>query len=360
MRVCESTFIREFKGYGIEVEGVIIGKDKASYKNEIKCIDEVMSNVPSFGGSPVEKFHCVLRNFYESYWITKDIVTKVKYSNKYDCVFVRRPRLLNIAGMLGLKLKIPVVWHLPDAIKSIFGRWYFQSICRIWRITPVANSHYTKSTLGLRDTSVVYPGFSEERLKKKNNKNFRRELEIQDEAPVYGVMSRITKDKAQDVVVKAFLDSVPFQAGAHLVLAGGPTKGRFFNRLEGLASQGQGRVHLIGHVNHVASFYEMLNVAVNGRRNAEPFGISIAEAMASGVPVLAYYLGGPSEMIDDEKNGWLVDAPTKNQYKSGFDKSYGDREKWENMGSSARRSIRDFEVSVQSRKMINLIKKLKP
>lgn len=40
----------------------------------------------------------------------------------------------------------------------------------------------------------------------------------------------------------------------------------------------------------------------------EAFGIVIIEALACGVPVIAYNLGGPSEIIKDNQVGFLVDA----------------------------------------------------
>ncbi len=39
----------------------------------------------------------------------------------------------------------------------------------------------------------------------------------------------------------------------------------------------------------------------------EPFGRSIAEAMAAGVPVIATSRGGPAEFVEDARTGWLVD-----------------------------------------------------
>lgn len=39
----------------------------------------------------------------------------------------------------------------------------------------------------------------------------------------------------------------------------------------------------------------------------EPFGRSIAEAMAVGVPVLATRNGGPPEFVDEGRTGWLLD-----------------------------------------------------
>ncbi len=39
----------------------------------------------------------------------------------------------------------------------------------------------------------------------------------------------------------------------------------------------------------------------------EAFGLSLVEALACGTPVIAYARGGPTEIIEDGKNGYLVD-----------------------------------------------------
>ena len=42
-------------------------------------------------------------------------------------------------------------------------------------------------------------------------------------------------------------------------------------------------------------------------RWVEAFGNVVIESLACGVPVIAYDRGGPSEIIEDGKTGWLVE-----------------------------------------------------
>jgi phosphatidylinositol alpha 1,6-mannosyltransferase len=50
----------------------------------------------------------------------------------------------------------------------------------------------------------------------------------------------------------------------------------------------------------------------------EPFGITILEAMAAGVPVVAPALGGPREILDSGRTGVLVPRPDPDALAAGL------------------------------------------
>jgi glycosyltransferase involved in cell wall biosynthesis len=65
------------------------------------------------------------------------------------------------------------------------------------------------------------------------------------------------------------------------------------------------RVHLTGWTGEVASLLATLDLFVSPARS-EPFGLSIVEAMAAGVPVIATASEGAREIIDADDSGRLV------------------------------------------------------
>ncbi len=65
------------------------------------------------------------------------------------------------------------------------------------------------------------------------------------------------------------------------------------------------RVRLVGWVADVARLLPTLSLFVSASR-AEPFGLSIIEAMAAGVPVIATRSEGALEIIDTDQSGRLV------------------------------------------------------
>src|SRR5207244_3164657 len=64
-------------------------------------------------------------------------------------------------------------------------------------------------------------------------------------------------------------------------------------------------IKLTGWVDEVANLLSTLDLFVSPARS-EPFGLSIVEAMAAGVPVVATASEGAREIIEDEQNGRLV------------------------------------------------------
>jgi len=64
-------------------------------------------------------------------------------------------------------------------------------------------------------------------------------------------------------------------------------------------------VKLIGWVDDMPAFLATLNLFVSSARS-EPFGLTIVEAMAAGVPVVATASEGVREIIDDNESGRLI------------------------------------------------------
>jgi glycosyltransferase involved in cell wall biosynthesis len=121
---------------------------------------------------------------------------------------------------------------------------------------------------------------------------------------VVGIVARLDPVKNHALLIDAFARVRALVPEAALVIIGdGPLRGSLESRARRL---GIGEdVHFFGVSNDVAALYRDLDVFVLSS-NAEGTSMSILEAMASGVCVVATAVGGTSDLLADGKTGMLV------------------------------------------------------
>jgi GalNAc-alpha-(1->4)-GalNAc-alpha-(1->3)-diNAcBac-PP-undecaprenol alpha-1,4-N-acetyl-D-galactosaminyltransferase len=77
---------------------------------------------------------------------------------------------------------------------------------------------------------------------------------------------------------------------------------------------------------------------------SEGFPNALAEAMSFSLPSIAYNcIAGPSDLIEDGVNGYLVPLNNKIEYKEKFEALLSDKELRTKMGTIARQSIKNFD-----------------
>lgn len=130
-----------------------------------------------------------------------------------------------------------------------------------------------------------------------------------------GLVATFARWKGQDVFLQAIqrvIQRAPDQAW-RFFLIGGPVYAASesqFSRLELqrlAASLGVGdRIEMIGFQEEPLAVFQTLDVVVHASTRPEPFGRTIAEAMACGRAVVAAKDGGVVELIEDGVTGLLV------------------------------------------------------
>ncbi|MEM7600454.1 MAG: HAD family hydrolase, partial [Verrucomicrobiota bacterium] len=82
-------------------------------------------------------------------------------------------------------------------------------------------------------------------------------------------------------------------------------------------------------------------VFVNPALN-EPFGLTVIEAAASGLPVLATNDGGPRDILGNCKNGELIDPTDIPALTEALERSLSDKNRWKSWSSGGLRGVRKF------------------
>jgi glycosyltransferase involved in cell wall biosynthesis len=197
------------------------------------------------------------------------------------------------------------------------------------------------------DTQVFYP-------------RVRNEEEPDGERVIF--VSRISPEKGLHVLLEAFEkvskhrpDAVLEIAGSDIVmpmdvtisLSDNPTireLERFYpgNYPENLRQRARavfnGRVSFLGGLLHrqLAERIQQANVLVQPSVFDEPFGMAVAEAMASGVPVVASAAGGIPELVVDGETGLLVERDNPAALADAIIRLLADKQLARSMGEAGR------------------------
>ena len=163
---------------------------------------------------------------------------------------------------------------------------------------------------------VVYSGLDADAFARNaDGERWREEMGLRGDEVAVGIVGRLVDWKGQDDVVRAAAIAAPQHPDARFFVVGGELVdgatrwglGGEAARLQALAdSLGVGdRVRFTGPTTDVASAMAGLDVVVVASW-AEPFGLVVLEAMASGAAVVATAAGGVPEIVVDGASGLLV------------------------------------------------------
>jgi glycosyltransferase involved in cell wall biosynthesis len=191
----------------------------------------------------------------------------------------------------------------------------------------VANSHYTARAVSAAvpgtHIEVVHNAVDLERWDpaRINRAQARAALGGAGERPVLlGVVAQLSPWKGQDTAIEALRLLRDEGVDAQLLLIGSAKfvarATRYDNeayvaslRLRIVEAGLEDRVSWLGEREDVPELVRALDVLLLPSTE-EPFGRALIEAMALGVPVLATEVGGPSEIVTDGREGYLL-APSQ-------------------------------------------------
>jgi len=175
--------------------------------------------------------------------------------------------------------------------------------------------------------------------------------------PVVGIIARLSDVKGQDILIKAMSDVVKEIPNAKLLIVG---EGKKEFVLRKLAEELSLSEHVVFYptVNKTNEVLSMLDVFVMPSRQ-EGLGLSIMEAQASGLCVVASAVGGIPSLIKDGKTGILVESENVNLLAKGIVKALTDKEFSQRMGEESRKFIREnYSHELMTDKTINVYKRL--
>jgi glycosyltransferase involved in cell wall biosynthesis len=170
------------------------------------------------------------------------------------------------------------------------------------------------------------------------------------------MVGRLIKTKHQDKLIELFMEiNAPEWK---LVLVGyDHLKQNNFERLQTLINTNncQDRIILTGKQADVDKFYASSSIFAF-TSSSEGFPNAIGEAMSAGLPVVAFNcIAGPSEMVIDNYNGFLVPLFDYNQFRDKLEILMKDKDLRDRFGKNAKETIKQFSISSIGDKFLEFI-----
>lgn len=176
-----------------------------------------------------------------------------------------------------------------------------------------------------------------------------------DEPPIVLCAARLTAQKNHEVAIRAVetLRELPFE----LWIAG---EGEESARLKALvdALDLGGKIRFLGFRDDLPELYQRVDLFLSVSK-WEGFGLSVVEAMASGLPVVVSDVPGVREVVGVESgSGLFVDPGAPDDVAAALEEVLSDRDLRAQMGTNARLRASSFDLTRTVEEYVNLYRAL--
>ena len=214
----------------------------------------------------------------------------------------------------------------------------YHAASRIIAVSQFVASSVIASGIDSKRVAVVYDGVEiPPATTAEMHRAARAQWGITEHDVLLGCVGYLLPEKGQDTLLRALPRIRAQFPNSRVILAGdGPCR----MKLESLARE-LGIIDAVifaGFVEDVEAVYQALDLFVFPSL-AEPLGSSLLAAMAHGLPVVAVARGGVPEIIENEKNGILVDSPDAVKFAAAVCQMLDDHDGTARMAKAARETV---------------------
>jgi glycosyltransferase involved in cell wall biosynthesis/predicted ATP-grasp superfamily ATP-dependent carboligase len=215
-------------------------------------------------------------------------------------------------------------------------------LCRVVFVSEHLRHWYLDSVPLRKELSaVIKNGVDVVRFSGTPNNEFRRKFGISPDAFVVGSIGNPGPEKGFDVLLDAARILTARRSDFHFVIVGELDEGRGAELVALRESRGlRDHVVLTGFQSDVKSALASFDVYALTSRS-EGFSLSIVEAMAMGLPVIATRCGGPEEILEDGVTGLLVENASASAVADAIERLRTDSEERQRLGEAARVAARE-------------------
>lgn len=254
-------------------------------------------------------------------YITVLKIKKILKKEKPDIVHVNALTAYTV-GLAGIKLKIPVVWHMREFMEEDLGVKFTNKTFSL-KVLDQANAYIaiSKSVKNKwqpvvpKNINVVYDGLPLENylIEKKNLNSADTNIML------YG---RIVKEKGQLFFLKGMKNILKKYPHVHISLAGFIEDKEYFSKCKQFIKDNglNSRVDYVGEVRNIKKLLKNQDI-VCVCSTKEAFGRVIIESMLAKCIVVSADSGAATELIKDGKNGYLYKVSSKADFERKVEKA---------------------------------------
>lgn len=301
--------------------------------------------------------HRKILNYYHQYLDTKRIISEVKPDVIISFLHS------NIQAIIWAHGDIPIISSERNTFDRKLGRSEFRAKFKLNKkydkVTVLTN--YDKEYIGNRlDNVVVIPNALSGPVLKLED--YKSSFSSRKNILACGRLSAIGEDgklvKGFDLLLDAFSLIAEKYPEYDLDIAGdGTAEGvRFLKELAIKRGIGD-RVHFLGFIKDIDGLMKSHALFVLSSR-AEGFGRVVIESMAVGTPVVAFKCSGPTEIIKDGVDGFLVERENVNKLAEKIAFILNDPEKRYLFGEKALINVKRFSMDIIIKKWEDLFKQV--
>jgi glycosyltransferase involved in cell wall biosynthesis/2-polyprenyl-3-methyl-5-hydroxy-6-metoxy-1,4-benzoquinol methylase len=205
-----------------------------------------------------------------------------------------------------------------------------------------------------RKVDMVYNGIDLQEARGISAENIGRIKErwmIPADVPVLAVVGRLSPEKGQSVFVQAAKELLKdFPSARFMIVGAGPERGRLEKMID--ESGLEENFILTGFIKNIDEAFGVADVVIQPSfEEGESFGLTVAEAMSRGKPVVVSDIGCFKEIVRDGANGLLFSAGDHMALAAKARLLLGDAPLRKTLGAEGRKTIEaGFDIRIMCRK----------
>ncbi|HET6144465.1 MAG TPA: glycosyltransferase family 4 protein [Candidatus Acidoferrales bacterium] len=258
-----------------------------------------------------------------------------------ELVHANEPHALTVAWLARAHHLVPLVASrrviFPLAKSAVSLRRYYAAT-KIVAVSECVSSALVNSGIDPGKIVVISDGVPlENPVSQAERLRARQSFGIDPDVRLLGSVGALTPDKGQEILIRALAHVRLRFPDCQLLLPGdGPYRAKLAATVQKLDLNGA--VHFPGFVEDIGRVYAAIDLFAF-LAQAEALGTSLLTAMAYGLPVVAAARGGIPEVVEDGKNGLLLQDPNTTAVASAIERLLDDPKTASRLAVTARETI---------------------